>query len=498
MYWITGEVRVIYTVPPRIAKLEGDPLEKSKEAIIVPVEQLEEKPAIKGFVKKIDELHGGIVSKAGELKTFKAGRGEIYVIPSERQVIYLVGLGSKREEESYRRALAKAAKSVVDKHESVTIILEDLDENLSNESLLGFLLGVYRLEHFKSEKKSKLRTVYYTGKINEEYVKAIAEAVYLARDVANAPPNDLYPQRLAEKVRELFSSLPNVEVEIFDYERLEKEGFGGIVNVGKGSHYKPRLIKIHYKGGGKKIAIVGKTIVFDAGGIQVKPQYSITEMFADKAGGAAVLGILWAAAKLSIPVELYGLLASAINTLDGQSYLPSDVIRMWDGTKVDIGHTDAEGRLVIADAIAYSAKEIGADIIIDLATLTGASVIALGQLVGALFTRDEELQRIFMEASKKTGEKLWPLPFIDEYKQLLTRNARLGDINNVGGRWGGAITAALFLEHFTHKKKFVHLDIAGPGIGGGEASSIAPEYWPGKHAPGYGVRLVLEAIKKLM
>ncbi len=489
---------MIYTVPPRIARFEGDPLDYGKEAIVVPVVQAEGKPSIEGILERINEVSNGVVSKASERGVFRGDRGEVYTVPLEKATVYLVGIGKEPSDDSYRRALAKVAKSVVDKHEEVVVVLEGLAETTANEAMVGFLLGAYKLEYFKSEKKSKLRTVYYKGSLDEAYVKAVAEAVYLARDVANAPPNDLYPERLAEKVRELFSSLPNVEVEIFDYDRLVKEGFGGIVNVGKGSKYKPRLVKIHYKGGGRKIALVGKTIVFDAGGIQVKQAYTMTDMYADKAGGAAVLGVLWAAAKLGLPVDLYGLLGVAINTLDGEAYLPSDVIRMWDGTKVDVGHTDAEGRLVIADAIAYSAKELGVDVIIDLATLTGAAVIALGPLVAAIFTRDEALKEVFMEAAEKTGEKLWPLPLVDEYKQLLKKSARLGDISNVGGRWGGAITAALFLENFTHGKKFVHLDIAGPGIGGGEAASIAPEYWPGKHAPGYGVRLVLDALKKII
>ncbi len=489
---------MIYTVPPRIAKFEGDPFEAGKEAILVPVIQSEEKPLIEGIVKKIDNIFNGIVSKAATRKTFKADRGELYHIPGDKYVVYLIGLGKNPGLDSYRRALAKAAKSLIEKHSEIIIIFDNQTIDEANEALLGFLMGAYKLEHFKTEKKVKMHTVYYTGEINETYVKSLAEAVYLARDVANAPPNDLYPERLAKKVRELFSSLQNVEVEVYDYERLLKEGFGGIVNVGKGSKFKPRLIKIHYKGGGKKIALIGKTLVFDAGGIQVKPGHMMSDMYADKAGGAAVLGVCWAVAKLGLSIDLYGLLGVAINTLDGESYLPSDVIKMWDGTKVDVGHTDAEGRLVIADAIAYAAKELGAETIIDLATLTGAAVIALGQLVAAIFTRDDEIREKFMKSSEKTGEKIWPLPLVDEYKQLLTRNARLGDISNVGGRWGGAITAALFLEHFSHGKKFVHIDIAGPGIGGGEASSIAPEYWPGKHAPGFGVRLVLEALKALI
>lgn len=489
---------MIYTVPPSLLQLEKDPLSDEKESvIIIPVKQEDDKPLIEGVVKRLDEISKGLVSKSVETGLFKAKRGELYTFPLNGKIILLTGVGKGDNPDDYRRGLAKAAKQVVEKHEEVIVELEGIQKEYSNEAMIGLLLGAYVLDHFKTEKKSKLRTVYYRGELDSEYVKSIVEGVYLARDIANAPPNDLYPEKLAEKVKSLFSSLPNVDVEVFDYDRLVKEGFGGIVNVGRGSSYKPVLVKIHYKGGGKKIALVGKTLVFDAGGIQVKPGHSMTDMYADKAGGAAVAGILWTAAKLGIQVDLYGLLGVAINTLDGESYLPSYVIKMWDGTRVDVGHTDAEGRLVIADAIAYAAKEIGADIIIDLATLTGAAVVALGQLIAAIFTRDKDLEEVFKHASEETGELIWPLPMADVYKPLLTKNARLGDISNVGGRWGGAIYGALFLEKFSHDKKFMHIDIAGPGIGGGEAASIAPEYWPGRHAPGYGVRLVISAIQKM-
>lgn len=489
---------MIYTVPPSVLKLDGDPLEVDKpKVVIIPVKQREDKPVIEGIVKKLDEASGGLVGKSAETGLFKAKRGELYTFPLNGKIFLLAGVGKGENADDYRRGLAKASKQVVDKHEEVIVDLSGINAEFSDEAMIGFLLGAYVLDYFKSEKKAKLRVVYYHGEVNLDYVKPIVEGVYLARDIANAPPNDLYPERLAEKIKDLFSSLPNVDVEVFNYDRLVKEGFGGIVNVGRGSKHKPVLVKIHYKGGGKKIALVGKTLVFDAGGIQVKPSHSMTDMYADKAGGAAVAGILWAAAKLGLQIDLYGLLGVAINTLDGESYLPSYVIKMWDGTKVDIGHTDAEGRLVIADAIAYAAKEIGADVIIDLATLTGAAVVALGPLIAALFTRDKQLEDTFRNASEDTGELIWPLPMADVYKPLLTKNARLGDISNVGGRWGGAIYGALFLEKFSHGKKFVHVDIAGPGIGGGEASSIAPEYWPGRHAPGYGVRLVISVLQKL-
>jgi len=489
----------LYTKPAALTRCAA-PEECPGKAVVIPVFQDDDKPLLTGLAESIDRESGGLVSTAAGEGLFKAGRGETFTLPLKGRVYVFVGLGKKEGDvkDNARRALAKAAKQLVDKYEDVLLVLEGLGEGVAEEALIGFLLGAYKLEAFKSEKKAKLSRVYYTGSVDEGLVTAVVEGVYLARDVANAPPNDLYPERLAERVKELFSQFDNVEIEVFDYDRLVREGFGGIVSVGKGSRNKPALIIVRVKGEGRRIALVGKTLVFDAGGIQLKPPYSMNSMYADKAGGAAVLGTAWALAKLGLPVDFYALLGAAINVPGGEAYLPSDVIRMWDGTTVDVGHTDAEGRLVIADAIAYAAKKIEAEIIIDMATLTGAAVVALGPLIAALFTRDDELAKLIEEASKETGDLVWRMPMADVYKPLLGKSARLADISNVGGRWGGAIYGALFLEKFSHGKRFVHLDIAGPGIGGSDAMTVAPEYWPGRKAPGYGVRLAVEAIRRLL
>jgi leucyl aminopeptidase len=215
-------------------------------------------------------------------------------------------------------------------------------------------------------------------------------------------------------------------------------------------------------------------------------------MRSDKAGGAAIIGALWAISKLNLGINVVGLIPAVINVPSGESYLPSDIIRMWDGTVVEVTNTDAEGRLIIGDAIAYAAKALGAGEIVDLATLTGAIVVALGPLIAGLFTRDDRLREELLEASRRTGEKLWPMPMEDDYKQWLTRGAMVGDVANAGTRVGGAIYGALFLERFSHGKPYAHIDIAGPGMGY-EAGGIAPSYWPDRSlAPGYGVRLLVE------
>ncbi|MEB2836375.1 MAG: leucyl aminopeptidase family protein [Desulfurococcales archaeon] len=493
---------MLYTRPPRVEALEGDPLEAGAGDVVVPVFKSKDGSVkLEGTAARADELVGGALSGAVKAGRFKGDVGEtLAAYTREGRSVVFVGVGEEGVEEhkmleNARSALAAAVKGLVEKSQEATLVLSELG-NAGVEALVGALLGAYKMEAFKNEKKARLSRllVDLPGDSIREAV-AIAEGVYLARDLANAPPHEVAPPRLAERLRDLFSGLENVDVEVFDYDRLVREGFGGIVNVGRGSEEKPRLVVIRYRGGeGDPVALVGKTIVFDAGGINLKPSQSLFEMRADKAGGAAVVGATWTIARLGLKVNLVTLVPAAINVPSGSSYLPSDVIRMWDGTYVEVTNTDAEGRLVLADAIAYAAKSLAAREIIDLATLTGAAWIALGPLYAALFTRREDLAKAIEEASKKTGERVWRLPLVDEYKAMLGKKAPVGEVANAAMRAGGAICAALFLERFTHGKPWAHLDIAGPGIGS-DAGPMAPKYWPQGLAPGWGVRLLVEYVR---
>jgi len=492
---------VLYTKPPRVETLEEDPLEAGVGDIVIPVfKDREGGVRIEGLAARADGLVGGLLSKAVKAGRFKADVGETLTgYTGDGRAIHFVGAGEDVEEakalENARGSMAAAVRGLLEKSETVALALKPFGD-AAREGLLGALMGAYAFEAFKNEKKAKLSKILVD--LGTEAVReaaAIAEGVYLARDIANAPPHEVAPPKLAEKLRDLFSAFSNVEIEVFDYDRLVREGFGGIVNVGRGSDEKPRLVIIKYRGGeGEPIALVGKTIVFDSGGINLKPSQSLFDMRADKAGGAAVVGATWAIAKLGLKVNLVTLVPAAINVPSGSSYLPSDVIRMWDGTYVEVTNTDAEGRLVLADALAYAAKSMGAREIVDLATLTGAAWIALGPLYAALFTRNEDLAKAIEEASAKTGERVWRLPLVDEYKNMLAEKAPLGQVANAAMKSGGAICAALFLERFTHGKPWAHLDIAGPGIGS-DAGSLAPKYWPQNLAPGWGVRLLVEYVK---
>ena len=486
---------VLFTRPPEPARLEGA-LEEYRGYIVAPVRQSGEKPVINAALESLDRAHGLGLGELFESGRFKAGKGDLAEIMRGKTTVILVGLGEKPDAETVRRAYARAVKKLVNTAEEALLVVSPLEgEELRREALVGGMLAAYALEAFKSEKKRKLTRLLVDAPSMEEEAVAIAEGVYLARDVANAPPNHLYPERLAEHVKKVFEPL-GVKVEVKRFEQLVEEGFGGIVNVGRGSSRKPVLIVLRYeRGEGKPLALVGKTIVFDSGGINLKPSHSLFSMKHDKAGGAAVLGALYTIAKAGLPINIVGLIPAAINVPSSESYLTSDVIKMWDGTWVEVGNTDAEGRLVLADAIAYAAKGLEAEPIITLATLTGSIVAALGSLIAGLFTKDEELLARIKEASVKSGDKVWHMPLEDDYRSLLAKSAKVGDVSNIAVRWGDAIYAALFLEKFSHGKRFAHIDMAGPGIGP-EGPVMPPDYWS-KGAPGYGARLMYELAKLL-
>ncbi len=488
---------MLYTRPPAVDVARGDPFEAPVRAIVVPVAQEEGRPAVKGPAERADKLVGGVLSAAVKAGSFKAKRGERLEAYYEGRIVLFVGLGEGGLEDR-RSAYAAAVSHLAQKVDEALVVVEPSSGPEALESVVGALLGAYSLEEFKKERKRKLERLQFTvekGVLDEAL--AIAEGVYLARDLANAPPHEVAPPKLARLVRDLFKRVEGVEVEVLEYERLVEEGFGGIVAVGKGSAQKPVLIILRYmRGEGDPIALVGKTIVFDSGGVNLKPSHALFEMRADKAGGAAVLGALWTIARLGLKVNVVALLPAAINVISGEAYLPSDVIKMWDGTYVEVTNTDAEGRLTLADAIAYAAEKLGAREVVTIATLTGAAAVALGPLYAAYFTKDEGQAKRIEEASRASGENVWRLPLVEAYRQAIKRSARVGDIVNAAMRMGGAICAALFLDHFSHGKPLLHIDIAGPGIGLGAEAVEPPAYWPKRMAPGWGARLLYEYVKR--
>ncbi|HIJ94583.1 MAG TPA: leucyl aminopeptidase [Desulfuromonadales bacterium] len=424
-------------------------------------------------------------------------------LPAER--LLLVGLGKKSElnEERLRQAAGNAVQalrgarvgsfaSVVHRAGNLNAALEAVCE--------GTLLGSYSFEQYKTRDnearfsfqemtllipadadKQKCRT-------RVEQATCICGGVSLARDLVSHPGNIVTTGYLAETAREL-AARHHMKCEILERDELERLGMNALLAVGRGSVEPQRLIVLEYRGGGKNdhpVVLVGKGITFDSGGISIKPGAGMEEMKTDMAGSAAVLGTLSAAAGLQLPVNLIGIIPTAENMPDGTAYKPGDVITSMSGLTIEITNTDAEGRLILCDALHY-ALTCKPSVMIDLATLTGACVVALGHEASGLMGNDQRLVNALKKAGEICGERLWELPLWDCYGEGMKSD--IADLKNAGTRDGGSITAGWFLKQFVGKTRWAHLDIAGTAWG-----STARPYSP-KGATGVGVRLLIEYLK---
>jgi len=316
--------------------------------------------------------------------------------------------------------------------------------------------------------------------------QTVAEAVAIARDLANTPSLHKSPQWLAEEAARLTADRA-VEVRIWTDDELAASGFGGILAVGSGSVRPPRLIELSYRPDGARahIVLVGKGITFDSGGLSLKPNENMIAMKTDMAGGGAVIAVMSALASLGVGIRVTGLVAAAENMPSGSAYRPGDVISQFGGTSVEVLNTDAEGRLVLADALAYAAQALAPDQIVDIATLTGAARVALGGVHAALYSTCDELADALLAAGQASGDRLWRMPLEDDYRQSL--ESPVADVAHVARDHNpaGSIIAALFLRDFAAGIPWAHLDIAGPGrsaVADGELS---------KGATGFGTRVLL-------
>ena len=368
----------------------------------------------------------------------------------------------------------------------------------------GLCLGNYEFSNYKFEKKKpKLLEVTFYSENEKKLRSALVSArnlmngVDFAKDLQNEPGGVLTPNELSKRVKTTLTG-EGAKVKIFDEKEIRKRKMGGLLAVGMGSSNLPRFIVIEYKGADKyskvkkksnrTIALVGKGVTFDSGGISIKPYNDMGEMKADMSGAAVVAGTILAAIKSKLPINIFGIIPAAENMLSGTSMRPGDIVLTSSGKSIEVDNTDAEGRMILADALNYASK-LNPDVIIDVATLTGACVVALGEFVGGLFTKNEELSKELFQLGLKTHERVWALPMWDEFHSL--NKSDVADVKNSGGRWGGAISAAKFLENFVDKKiSWAHVDIAGP--------AIANNYnnYSKKFMTGYGVRLLFEYLKK--
>ena len=332
-------------------------------------------------------------------------------------------------------------------------------------SLIQTILGNYRYEHYKKETKSNLETIVMANDANEDAASralTIANARNFARDLVNAPADDIYPESLANIALELGSD--NISVEVWGVEKMTDEGMVGTLAVGRGSANEPRFIHMHYTPSNanentKKVVLVGKGITFDSGGLSLKPSDGMLTMRCDMGGAATVMAVFHALDALQPNVEIHGLIGAAENMCAADSYKLGDILTYRNGKTVEIHNTDAEGRLVLADCLCVG-SELGADFMIDYATLTGACIIAIGEHYNAVMSDDNDLINTITSSADAVGERVWRLPLPDIYKSKL--KGTWGDLKNVGGRSAGSITAALFLSEFVSNTPWAHLDIAGP------------------------------------
>lgn len=461
-----------------------------------------------------DEL-GEAFRRAAE--DFNGEKGQTSTFYPERAAalrVALLGLGDAGEMdlEQLRRAAASGAEIAVErKADTAAVVVPHLEMQSQEEAhalVEGFMLGGYRFVHYKTREDDafggpahlKLRA---GQNISEQELSQIrggarrgytlALATITARNLVNLSPNEKNAPDLASMV-EKAGRAHGYDTQVWDKKRIKKEGMGGLLAVNRGSVEPPTFTVMEWKPtdpvNANPIVLVGKTVVFDTGGLSLKPtKNSMDYMKADMAGGAAVIGTFEAAAELGLPVHLIGLIPATDNRPGENAYVPGDVIRMHDGTTVEVLNTDAEGRLTLADALSY-AKKFDPELVIDLATLTGAAVVALGSEAAAVMSSEDEasegFRRDLEQAGRQAGDPLHPLPMYDAYSRLLESN--IADLKNIGGKEAGAISAAKFLEHFVDYP-WVHLDIAGPAF-----LHEAKPYRP-KGGTGYGVRLLVQFLR---
>ncbi len=440
---------------------------------------LEGETELSGDLAKLDEKLTGTISEliADEEFEGKSGTSAVSRVGGKNPVrkIALVGLGKTSDltTDSWRSAAAAIAR-LAKKEKTLAISLPPSSETASEVAQAmteAIILALHEDNRFKSEpesKEPKLETVELIGLAGQESAIAkaqtIASGVIFARELVNAPANQVTPVTMAETAQQLAQEY-GLEVKILEQEDCAKfeQGMGAYLGVGQASEIPPKFIHLIYKPQGtarRKVAIVGKSVTFDSGGLNLKPSGSgIETMKMDMGGGAATLGAAKAIAQLKPDVEVHFICAATENMISGKAMHPGDVLKASNGKTIEVNNTDAEGRLTLADALVY-AEKLEVDAIVDLATLTGACIVALGNDIAGLWSTDDALAEEMKTAAKLAGEKFWQLPIEEKYFEGL--KSQIADMKNTGPRAGGSITAALFLKQFIKETPWMHLDVAGP------------------------------------
>ncbi len=463
----------------QIKAITGNPVKIRTGALIVPHYEGEKSPT--GDAAVLDKALGGLISRLVREGDVKGKAGEVTVVHPGSGImagrVVIAGMGKKRSVtlDKIRANVGGACRHIAGKDvTTLAVAVRDGGVKGANEADViqavteGVILGLYSFKKYKTKKEPaeevsrvKIVSKNRTG-INAaiERGRTIAEAVNWTRDLVNEPANNMTPTILAEAARSQADKL-GLAIEIFDRDRIAEMGMGGLMGVSQGSQQPPKFIVMSYKGTKSDridLALVGKGITFDSGGISIKPSENMADMKGDMAGAASVLGTMVAIAKLKPAFNVTAICPATENLPSGSALKPGDVITALNGKTMEILNTDAEGRLILADALSY-AVNLGARKIIDVATLTGACQVALGNICTGAFSNNQPLMNNVLAAGEEAGEYIWQMPMFPEYAELI--KSTVADIKNTGGRFAGAITAAKFLEEFVGRTPWVHLDIAG-------------------------------------
>ncbi len=483
----------------------GGPLaaDLDTDALILPY------PASSGAApwEGLDEQVGGLIASALNGPAFNGKAGRCLHVPLRAEAgpreLILVGLGKPAEVnlESWRRAVARGA-AAARRHGARRLAVALRPDIASEESIAAataeaVLLGEYRFTEFKKPEDDEtviadLWIVGVSDSVEPEVGVAttVARATCWARDLINTSPSDKRPPALAAMAQQMASEA-GLDCNIIDEAAARDLGMTALLAVARGSSVEPRVVVLEHAGAdpdSDPIVIVGKGVTFDTGGISLKPATAMDEMKSDMSGAAATLGTLRAVAELDLPMRVVGVVPMAENMPGGNSYRPGDLIRAYGGTTIEVINTDAEGRLILADALAYACERFQPRCIVDLATLTGACVVALGEDVAGLMDNDADLAAELLAAGERVGESVWRMPMFPHYAKMI--DSKVADIKNSGARWAGAITAAKFLERFVDDDTpWAHLDIAGPAY-----RTKATPYVP-RGGAGFGVRLLVSWLR---
>ncbi len=489
------EVRVVD------AKLDSFKTELIVVGLFSPAEELPRE------LKSIDAKLNGAIAHAIKGKEFEGEWLQFRLVSTLDKIpaknILLLGLGKQKDAdlELLRRAAGLSAKIVRDfcgiTEYSTTLHTLDVPGTKHERAQAvaeGSVLGAYQYIKYRTVDKKKIKVlskITLVGDGVDSSVKkgaVLAECANLVRDLANEPASNLKPEQLANVAKEL--SKLGVKVTVYDKKSIEKLGLTAVLAVNRGSVNEPRFVIMEYNGGGKKkIALVGKGITFDSGGLNLKPEDGMLTMKHDMAGAATVIGAVRAVALLKLKVHVVGVFAATENMPGMDAYKPGDVVTTYSGKTIEIANTDAEGRVILADALAYAEKNLKPDAMIDLATLTGACVIALGGVCAGVMGRDKKLIEHLAQSGNATGERVWELPFFQEYHEQI--KSEIADVRNLGiiRKEAGAITAGAFLAAFVEKTPWAHIDIAGPAWAEQDLEYIR------KGGTGFGVRLLVHALE---